>query len=232
MRRVLAAVLLTSVAGLPPLNPPRRHQNGPPKCRPPLTRVAPACSHPCRVGRFSGRRELKREASGVARSSRRTAWSSEPSRGRPRAITCTLASREIPAELVGSTRSGHRRRSGSGRSPRTFQFHLRRRHQAEGGRSCACAWQPAGAVAVGAWDHQPCPDDVPGVLAVQSHDARRRPSTSVVRWIGHDAAIFGNSGGRSSACRGSRHQRISLGLAGAIPADLARRSARLFATAG
>ena len=41
---------------------------------------------------------------------------------------------------------------------------------------------------------------------------------SIVRWIGHDAAIFGGNSDRSSTCRGrSRHQRDQPGPAGAIP---------------
>src|SRR6187200_2477108 len=48
---------------------------------------------------------------------------------------------------------------------------------------------------------------------------------SIVRWIGHDAAIFGgNSGGPLVNLKGEivGINEISLGLAGAIPADLAR----------
>ena len=48
---------------------------------------------------------------------------------------------------------------------------------------------------------------------------------SIVRWIGHDAPIFGgNSGGPLVNMRGEivGVNEISLGLAGAIPADLAR----------
>jgi serine protease Do len=51
---------------------------------------------------------------------------------------------------------------------------------------------------------------------------------SIVRWIGHDAAIFGgNSGGPLVNMKGEivGVNEISLGLAGAIPADLAREVA-------
>jgi serine protease Do len=51
---------------------------------------------------------------------------------------------------------------------------------------------------------------------------------SIVRWIGHDAAIFGgNSGGPLVNLKGEivGINEISLGLAGAIPADLAREVA-------
>ena len=51
---------------------------------------------------------------------------------------------------------------------------------------------------------------------------------SIVRWIGHDAAIFGgNSGGPLVNMKGEivGINEISLGLAGAIPADLAREVA-------
>jgi serine protease Do len=51
---------------------------------------------------------------------------------------------------------------------------------------------------------------------------------SIVRWIGHDAAIFGgNSGGPLVNLQGQivGINEISLGLAGAIPADLAREVA-------
>ena len=51
---------------------------------------------------------------------------------------------------------------------------------------------------------------------------------SIVRWIGHDAAIFGgNSGGPLVDMQGQivGINEISLGLAGAIPADLAREVA-------
>ena len=51
---------------------------------------------------------------------------------------------------------------------------------------------------------------------------------SIVRWIGHDAAIFGgNSGGPLVNMQGEivGINEISLGLAGAIPADLAREVA-------
>ena len=51
---------------------------------------------------------------------------------------------------------------------------------------------------------------------------------SIVRWIGHDAAIFGgNSGGPLVNMQGEivGVNEISMGLAGAIPADLAREVA-------
>src|SRR5919106_80414 len=51
---------------------------------------------------------------------------------------------------------------------------------------------------------------------------------SIVRWIGHDAAIFGgNSGGPLINLKGEiiGVNEISMGLAGAIPADLAREVA-------
>ena len=51
---------------------------------------------------------------------------------------------------------------------------------------------------------------------------------SIVRWIGHDAAIFGgNSGGPLVNMQGEivGVNEISMGLAGAIPADLAQEVA-------
>jgi serine protease Do len=58
---------------------------------------------------------------------------------------------------------------------------------------------------------------------------------SIVRWIGHDAPIFGgNSGGPLVNMQGEiiGINEISLGLAGAIPADLAREVAEAIMRAG
>ncbi|MEO5896166.1 MAG: PDZ domain-containing protein [Vicinamibacterales bacterium] len=58
---------------------------------------------------------------------------------------------------------------------------------------------------------------------------------SIVRWIGHDAAIFGgNSGGPLVNMKGEivGVNELSLGLAGAIPADLAQEVATALMTEG
>jgi len=180
-------------------------------------------------------RELKREASGSGTiiTPDGHVVTNHHVVGRTRAIVCTLASREeIPAELVGTDPlSDIAVLKLKPREPRQFP---------------AAAFGSAATLQVG--DRvlalgSPLALSQSVTMGIVSNTEMILPQLfwpfnrmtldgedvgSIVRWIGHDAAIFGgNSGGPLINLQGEivGVNEISMGLAGAIPADLAQEVA-------
>ncbi len=180
-------------------------------------------------------RELKREASGSGTiiTPEGHIVTNHHVAGRTRAITCTLASREeIPAELVGT-------------DPLSDIAVLKLRPEAPR-KFPVATFGEVGSLAVG--DRvlalgSPLALSQSVTMGIVSNTEMIMPGMfwpfnrmtldgedvgSIVRWIGHDAPIFGgNSGGPLINMQGEivGINEISLGLAGAIPADLAREVA-------
>ena len=201
-----------------------------------LAKVAPSLVriHVVSLDHQDGR-ELKREASGSGTiiTPEGHVITNHHVAGRTRAITCTLASREeIPAELVGTDPlSDIAVLKLKPASPRTFPT-------ARFGR--AATLQVGDRVlALGS----PLALSQSVTMGIVSNTEMIMPRLfwpfnrmtlegedvgSLVRWIGHDAPIFGgNSGGPLINLDGEMVgvNEISLGLAGAIPAELAREVA-------
>jgi serine protease Do len=177
-------------------------------------------------------RELKREASGSGTiiTPEGHVVTNHHVAGRTRSITCTLANREeIPAELVGT-------------DPLSDIAVLRLRPE-EPTKFPAASFGDASKLKVG--DRvlalgSPLALSQSVTMGIVSNTEMILPGMfwpfnrmtldgedvgSIVRWIGHDAPIFGgNSGGPLVNMSGEivGINEISLGLAGAIPADLAR----------
>ncbi len=236
MRRVLAAVLLTSVAGVATAQPVAPAQEQTAEVQAALARVAPSLVriHVVSVD-FQDGRELKREASGSGTiiSPDGLVITNHHVAGRTRAISCTLASREeIPAELVGTDPLSDiavlRLRPGS---PRTFPVatfgDVTRLKVGDRVLALGSPLALSQSVTMGIVSNTEM--IMPGMfwpfnrMTLDGEDVG-----SIVRWIGHDAAIFGgNSGGPLVNMQGQivGINEISLGLAGAIPADLAREVA-------
>jgi serine protease Do len=236
MRRVLAAVMLTSVAGVAYAQSAAPPPEQTAEVQAALARVAPSLVriHVVSVD-FQDGRELKREASGSGTiiSPDGLVITNHHVAGRTRAITCTLASREeIPAELVGTDPLSDiavlRLRPAT---PRTFPvatFGDVTKLQV-GDRVLALGSPLALSQSVTMGIISNTEMIMPGMfwpfnrMTLDGEDVG-----SIVRWIGHDAAIFGgNSGGPLVNMQGQivGINEISLGLAGAIPADLAREVA-------
>ena len=177
-------------------------------------------------------REVKREASGSGTIIRPEGYvlTNHHVAGRTKSIVCTLATREeIPADLVGTDPLSDiailKLRPATPRCPRP-----------RNGDSSAQGRRRISRSAV----HRPLPI---GTMGIVSNTEMIMPGMfwpfnrmtldgedvgSIVRWIGHDAPIFGgNSGGPLVNMQGDivGVNEISLGLAGAIPANLAQEVA-------
>jgi serine protease Do len=219
-------------------------QAPPPRSAPPdgaavhaaLSRVAPALVriHVVSLDYQDGR-ELKREASGSGTiiTPEGHVVTNHHVAGKTRAIVCTLSSREeIPAELVGTDPlSDIAVLKLKPAAPRTFP---------------TASFGSASTLQVG--DRvlamgSPLALSQSVTMGIVSNTEMIMPRLfwpfnrmtldgedvgSIVRWIGHDAPIFGgNSGGPLINLRGEivGVNEISMGLAGAIPSDLAREVA-------
>ncbi len=236
MRRVFAAVVVVSVgvtafarASAQPAEQTAEVQAALNKVAPSLVRI-----HVVSVD-FQDGRELKREASGSGTiiSPDGLVITNHHVAGRTRAITCTLANREeIPAELVGTDPLSDiavvRLRPAS---PRTFPVatfgDVTKLKVGDRVLALGSPLALSQSVTMGIVSNTEM--IMPGMfwpfnrMTLDGEDVG-----SIVRWIGHDAAIFGgNSGGPLVNMRGEivGINEISLGLAGAIPADLAREVA-------
>ena len=198
-----------------------------------LSKVAPSLVRIHVVSiEYQDGRELKREASGSGTiiSPDGHVVTNHHVAGRTRSIVCTLATREeIPAELVGT-------------DPLSDIAVLKLRPETPR-KFPAAAFGDASGLKVG--DRvlalgSPLALSQSVTMGIVSNTEMIMPGMfwpfnrmtldgedvgSIVRWIGHDAPIFGgNSGGPLVNMRGEivGVNEISLGLAGAIPADLAR----------
>ena len=236
MRRVLAVVALISVAGLASAQSvvPAPEQTA--EVQAALAKVAPSLVriHVVSVD-FQDGRELKREASGSGTiiSPDGLVITNHHVAGRTRAITCTLANREeIPADLVGTDPLSDiavlRLRPPA---PRTFPVatfgDVTKLKVGDRVLALGSPLALSQSVTMGIVSNTEM--IMPGMfwpfnrMTLDGEDVG-----SIVRWIGHDAAIFGgNSGGPLVNLQGEivGINEISLGLAGAIPADLAREVA-------
>src|SRR5262245_62023418 len=201
-----------------------------------LSKVAPSLVriHVVMVDQQEGR-ELKREAagSGTIITPEGHVLTNHHVAGRTRAIFCTLASREeIPADLVGTDPlSDIAILKLRPPTPRTFPAaHFGDVGKLKVGERVLALGSPLAlsqSVTMGIVSNTEM--IMPGMfwpfnrMTLDGEDVG-----SIVRWIGHDAAIFGgNSGGPLVNLQGQivGVNEISLGLAGAIPADLAREVA-------
>jgi serine protease Do len=201
-----------------------------------LSKVAPSLVriHVVSVEHQDGR-EIKREAagSGTIISAEGHVLTNHHVAGRTRAIICTLATREeIPAELVGTDPlSDIAILKLKPPTPRTFPVaHFGDVSKLKVGERVLALGSPLAlsqSVTMGIVSNTEM--IMPGMfwpfnrMTLDGEDVG-----SIVRWIGHDAPIFGgNSGGPLVNMDGEivGVNEISLGLAGAIPADLAREVA-------
>ena len=184
---------------------------------------------------FQDGREIKREASGSGTiiSAEGHVLTNHHVAGRTRAIICTLANREeIPADLVGTDPLSDiailKLRPST---PRTFPVaHFGDVSKLKVGERVLALGSPLAlsqSVTMGIVSNTEM--IMPGMfwpfnrMTLDGEDVG-----SIVRWIGHDAPIFGgNSGGPLVNMSGEivGVNEISLGLAGAIPADLAKEVA-------
>jgi serine protease Do len=208
-----------------------------------LSKVAPSLVriHVVSVEYQEGR-EIKREAagSGTIISAEGHVLTNHHVAGKTRAIFCTLATREeVPAELVGTDPlSDIAILKLKPAKPRTFpvaRFGDSTKLKV-GDRVLALGSPLALSQSVTMGIVSNTEMILPGMfwpfnrMTLDGEDVG-----SIVRWIGHDAPIFGgNSGGPLVNMNGDivGVNEISLGLAGAIPADLAREVADAIIRAG
>src|SRR6476660_1524639 len=208
-----------------------------------LSKVAPSLVriHVVSV-EFQEGREIKREAagSGTIISADGHVLTNHHVAGKTRAIICTLATREeIPAELVGTDPlSDIAILKLKPPKPRTFPVaHFGDSTKLKVGERVLALGSPLAlsqSVTMGIVSNTEM--IMPGMfwpfnrMTLDGEDVG-----SIVRWIGHDAAIFGgNSGGPLVNLKGEivGINEISLGLAGAIPADPATEVADAIITGG
>jgi serine protease Do len=201
-----------------------------------LSKVAPSLVriHVVTVDQQEGR-ELKREAagSGTIITPEGHVLTNHHVAGRTRALFCTLASREeVPADLVGTDPlSDIAILKLRPPAPRTFPAaHFGTASTLKVGERVLALGSPLAlsqSVTMGIVSNTEM--ILPGMfwpfnrMTLDGEDVG-----SIVRWIGHDAPIFGgNSGGPLVNMEGEivGVNEISLGLAGAIPADLAKEVA-------
>ena len=243
MRRVVAAIVFASGvvsagSAAPAQSTPAIHSTPEitAEVRAALAKVAPSLVriHVVSVD-FQDGRELKREASGSGTiiSPDGLVITNHHVAGRTRAIACTLANREeIPADLVGTDPLSDiavlRLRP---TTPRTFPVasfgDVTKLKVGDRVLALGSPLALSQSVTMGIVSNTEM--IMPGMfwpfnrMTLDGEDVG-----SIVRWIGHDAAIFGgNSGGPLVDMQGQivGINEISLGLAGAIPADLAREVA-------
>jgi serine protease Do len=198
-----------------------------------LAKVAPSLVriHVVTVSHTDGR-EIKREASGSGTiiTAEGHVVTNHHVAGKTRAIICTLPTREeIPAELVGTDPlSDIAVLKLKPEKPRTFPFAKFGDSSTlkVGDRVLALGSPLALSQSVTMGIVSNTEMIMPGMfwpfnrMTLEGEDVG-----SIVRWIGHDAAIFGgNSGGPLVNMNGEivGVNEISLGLSGAIPADLAK----------
>jgi serine protease Do len=201
-----------------------------------LAKVAPSLVriHVVSIDYQDGR-ELKREASGSGTiiSPEGHVVTNHHVAGRTRSIMCTLATREeVPAELVGTDPLSDiavlRLRPAKPRKFPTASFgDVSKLRVGERVLALGSPLALSQSVTMGIVSNTEM--IMPGMfwpfnrMTLDGEDVG-----SIVRWIGHDAPIFGgNSGGPLVNLQGEivGVNEISLGLAGAIPADLAREVA-------
>jgi serine protease Do len=201
-----------------------------------LSRVSPSLVriHVVSVDHQDGR-EIKREAagSGTIISAEGHVLTNHHVAGRTRAIICSLATREeVPAELVGTDPlSDIAILKLKPAKPRTFPVakfgDVSKLKVGERVLALGSPLALSQSVTMGIVSNTEM--IMPGMfwpfnrMTLDGEDVG-----SIVRWIGHDAPIFGgNSGGPLVNMDGEivGVNEISLGLAGAIPADLAREVA-------
>ena len=198
-----------------------------------IARVGPSLVriHVVMVDHVAGR-EVKREASGSGTiiSSDGYVLTNHHVAGRTRSITCTLATREeIPADLVGTDPLSDLavlklRPSRPMKFPAAVFGDATKLKVGDPVLALGSPLALSQSVTMGIVSNTEM--ILPGMfwpfnrMTLDGEDVG-----SIVRWIGHDAAIFGgNSGGPLVNLQGEivGVNEISLGLAGAIPADLAR----------